>query len=58
MRSRAFLHGIEPEDHRSHTEALVNVRYALADAAAPGLLSTRGNHDPAAGWAPGEQRHR
>ncbi|MFI1030340.1 hypothetical protein [Streptomyces sp. NPDC020951] len=58
MRPRAFLHGIEPEDYQSHTEALVNVRYALADAAAPGLLSARGSHGPAAGWVPGEQIHR
>ncbi|MCX5269417.1 TfuA-like protein [Streptomyces sp. NBC_00199] len=37
----ALLHGTEAEDYQSYTEALVNVRYALADAAARGLLSTQ-----------------
>ncbi|MFF2126749.1 TfuA-like protein [Streptomyces olivochromogenes] len=37
----ALLHGTEAEDYQSFTEALVNVRYALADAAARGLLPAR-----------------
>ncbi|MFF3062641.1 TfuA-like protein [Streptomyces sp. NPDC057909] len=34
----ALLHGTEAEDYQSYTEALVNVRYALTDAATQGLL--------------------
>nr|WP_107909059.1 TfuA-like protein [Streptomyces chartreusis] len=36
----ALLHGTEEEDYESYTEALVNVRYALASAQDCGLLST------------------
>jgi hypothetical protein len=35
----ALLHGTEAEDYELYTEALVNIRYALADAAAKGLLA-------------------
>ncbi|MFD9464579.1 TfuA-like protein [Streptomyces sp. NPDC060027] len=34
----ALLHGTEEEDYEVYTEALVNVRYALGDAVAAGLL--------------------
>ncbi|MZE53127.1 TfuA-like protein, partial [Streptomyces sp. SID5770] len=35
----ALLHGTEAEDYELYTEALVNVRYALTDAADRGLLA-------------------
>ncbi|GGK88404.1 hypothetical protein Sme01_01520 [Sphaerisporangium melleum] len=37
----ALLHGTEEEDYAAYTEALVNVRFALADAAARGEVSGR-----------------